>query len=541
MFKAVDSYTFTVSAPLTARGDAVGTFTASYQVAHYDHVQLRSGAMTAGALRRGSRRYVLSVTQRVTILNQTGTVIGPVQDGTAYADYPALLNVQFVSTLPAGVSWQLLGYSPQTADTQVQMSGTTGSQSGTTGGSSTSRTAGSSTAQTNSYSMNVGMSGDVPSFGASAETSTTNTTEQSRTSTTESGMSRSNDASTAASISIKDWGAYALVDPETGTPIWTFGQEYPWDAIGCRQPGGGQNPAPGSDQVELIVPDAMKVRLHDGSVLYPPSHLSRFGVDFATHAQWIVTVDGAELHQIDLQHLLQYSTASHSLTGTGDAAGVAVYIDSQPAQLMSPSGVPSATLDLGVLGLDPVGTTAAPAVVGFAPAKFATPPAPAAAGTAPTNFAIFANPNTLLVRDTTSYPQACTSGAGFSADRAALTATLMGNCTSLTYTVLFKVVDTSADYHMHFKHWKTTAAGVVLTIVVNGDEDTAVTKYVDSAEAAGGEGNLLSVAVRNQDFASEDHCDLLTMGLNSVAATITPMGHVASAGYALRALSVESS
>ncbi|MFJ5924866.1 hypothetical protein ACIQF6_19910 [Kitasatospora sp. NPDC092948] len=548
MFKAVDPFTYTLTGPLhwnRTEGEGenkkttevpVGLFTATYQVTYNDDVQLRNGVVPAGVANPGERKYVLSLTQRITIYNEKGLLLNPEKDVTEYSNYPVLLSMQLASKLPDGMALQLLGYSPHTVNTKVQTSGTVGDQAGSTKESSNSHTVGSSTAQTNSYSASAGLTGDSLSFSVSAETSTTTTTEQSRTATSQSGTSQSHEASASTSMSVENWGAYALVNPANSCPTWTFGQEYPWDVIEYRRTNNNTNPK-NKDQVQLVLPTAMTVRLYDGVSLCPPSHLSMFGINFSSHAQWIVTVDNSVTDPLKLSHTLQYFTASHTLD---DKKQVAVYLDSTSTTLLpGRDGGLSTDLDLGVLGLDPVGRAEAPAVIGFVPSKFTVPPAPASGGSPPKPFSIFAGANTLLVRDTTDYRSSCTSGSGFKADETALKVDLTDQCSSVTFTLLFKVVDT-ADYALHLKHWKTTRTGLKLTIVVNGDKSTQLTKYVDASEAEGGENNLLSIALRNQNYASVDYSDLLTMGLNSVAVTVTPI-EGKSAGYALRAISVEPS
>ncbi|MFI6299288.1 hypothetical protein ACIBEJ_47390 [Nonomuraea sp. NPDC050790] len=537
MFKAVDPYTYTLSTQLYAGSTCVGLFTVGYHVTHYDDVQLDSGTIQSGVARSGVRKYALSVTQRVMVYNPSGLAISPRLHVTSYADYPALLNLQLVASGAQGTKLLLTGYSPQTVNTKVQTSGMVSDSSGSTSGSSVSRTSGSTTAQSNSYGASVGVSGDGPSVGLSAEMSSTTTAERSHTATSESGTSSEQEASSSAFMSIEDWGAYALVNPLTTGPVWTFGQEYPWDAIACRISTGDVNPV-NQAQEKVVVPNEMMVRLYDGTSLYPPSHLSMFGIDFSAHAQWIVTVADAESDQVALSHGLEYFTASHSLAN----GGVTVYLDTTPTTLYPPSGDGiSTTIDLGVLGLDPVGRAEAPAVVGFTPSKFTVAPVAASEGTQPTAFSIFSDANTLLVRDTTDYPDPCADATGFTAGETALTGLLTGTNTSLTLTVLFKVVDVVSDYTLHLKHWKITSTGVVLTIVVNGDTGNKLVKYVDSVEAEGGENNLLSIALRDRNFASVDYTDLLTMGLNSIAITVDPIDAGATAGYALRALSIEPS
>ncbi|WP_225414652.1 hypothetical protein [Stigmatella hybrida] len=540
MFKPSDPYTYMLNGPLqNGGGPALGLFTALYQVTHYDDVQLSSGTVQAGVANDGVRKYILSVTQRITIYNPSGMTLSPESDVSSYLNYPALLNTLVELPSQKNIQVQLVGYSPHTVNTQVQVSGTLGSSSGQTTSSSTSNTVGSSMAQTNTFGVSMGVSGDGPNFGASAEQSITTTTEQSSTVARDTGRSATQESSSSAYMSMKDWGAYSLINPVTNCPSWTFGQEYPWDTIQCRKTTQEPNPY-NPAQVLMVVPSTMMVRLYDGVSLYPPSHLSMFGINFVMTAQWLVTVDNTVADSISFDHTINYFTASHVLKGDNDNKPVSVYLDKSPI-LLSLHGTDSisTTLDLGVMGLDPVGDPSAPTVVGFVPAKFICLPAPAASGEQPVPFRIFSTTNTLLAFDTTTYPANCTAGAGFSPGDTALTATLAGNCTSLTFTLLFKVIDATTDYTLNLKHWKTTPTNLMLTIVVNGD--TTLTKYVDALEAEGGENNLLSIALRNLDFASADFADMLTLGLNSIAITVAPADGTSSAGYALRAISIEPS
>lgn len=536
MFKTTDAYTCTLTGQLVKGSDNIGLFTAIYQVAHYDDLQLSLDSAPKG------RKYVVSVTQRVVILNHAGMNLSPQDNPREYANYPALLSMRVRLQPQDSAMVQLLGYSPHTVNSKVQTSATTSASDGTTSETSSSHTAGSSTSQANTFGTSVGAVGDAFSFSASAEVTNSTTSEKSDTSGTQSGNSSNRESSASAYMSVHDWGAYALVNPSTSSPIWAFGQEYPWDAITYRKKGPGNR----DSQVELVLPHAIKSRMWDGSSLLPPSHLSTFGINFSTHAQWAVTIQDGKSEEVTLNHNIGYFGASHSVTGDGDNAQVSVYIDNDPSTLkLSGQDEISAVLDVGLLGLDPVGGAGDPAVVGFIPARFTTSPAPTAGTDAePQKFTIFATDNTLLVRDTTSYPSPCPEGTGFSADgtslTAALPAALAADFAGLTFTILFKVTDAVADYFLHFKHWteKTAQTGVKLKIVVNGDQSNALTQYVNDSEAKGGESNLLSIALRNQDFASVDYSDMLTMGVNSVDVTVTPIDSGKSAAYQLRAVSV---
>ena len=540
MFKAGDPYTYNLTGPLQqSDGSLLGVFTARYRVTHYDDVQLATGTAQAGRPNSGTRKYILHCIQRISINNPSGEFIAPQPDLKGYSNYPVLLNTEMRLSPQQGCSIQLLGHAPQTVNTQVHTSGTLGSATGQTSSSSTTSTIGSSTAQTNSYGVSVGTFGDALTFGASAEHATTVTQEHSNTNSRETGQSNTQENSSSASMSIKDWGAYSLVNPSTSSPSWIFGQEYPWDAVACRKTNGFPPDPKNPNQLQLVIPSAMTVRLYDGVSVYPPSHLSMFGYSFVMSAQWLVIIPNGQTEQISLEHMVNLFNASHVLHDSS----LLVAMDKVPTIPTIP-GLPdiSSELDLGVLALDPLGNPASPAVVGFVPAKFFTPPAPASAGAAPLPFSIFSTTNTLLVRDTTDYPAPCPASAGFKADPTALTATLVDGCSSLTFTLLFKVIDATKEYKLHLKHWKTSVTDLMLTIVVNGDTDNTLTKYVDAPEAEGGENNLLSVSLRNLDFGSVDYSDLLTLGLNSVAITVTPVPSRSggyNGGYAIRAVSIE--
>lgn len=532
MFKKQDPFTSTLTGQIGTVDTELGLFSASYTVTHYDDVQIPLGGTG------GTRKYVLDVLHKISIGNKAGGDVSPRDNVTAYEDYPALLKASLSFSAVDGLDLQLLSYAPQTLNTKVQTSATAGTSTGQTQSSSSSATVGSSTAQTNSFGMSVGSFGDAFTGSASAEHSVTNTSEQSNTDSTEASQSAGRDSSASTYMSVKDWGIYSLVDPNTTCPSWIFGQEYPWDTFLCQSK--VPNPdAQHGDQVQLLVPDAMAIRLYDTQLLYPPSQLSMFGINFVVRAQWLLTLANEAVDQpVTLNTDLGYFSASHMLDGS--SVGVAVFMDPVPAQLRlagaSDSGI-SATLDLGVMGLIPIGPTRA-AAVGFIPAKFARLPAPGDASNLPQPFNLFATSNDLLVRDVTNYAAAGDAGSGFAAADNALTATLDASCPSLAIGLWFKVIDVDADYTLHLKHWKIGSAGVMLTIRINGAPP--IIKYVDALEAEGGEQNLLSITLRNQDFASIDYSDDLVMGLNTVTITIAPITGT-QAVYAIRALSVEPS
>ncbi|WP_199738870.1 hypothetical protein [Corallococcus sp. CA054B] len=475
----------------------------------------------------------------------------PSKGVTSYENYPVLINTGLTLSpsdtgASDGLDIQILEYSPQTINTKFQSSSSDTDSNGQSAGSSLSSTVGSSTSQTNSYGASVSLGTAGYSVSANYDHSTTATNEHSFTGTDESSQSRNQESSSSASMSLKDWGAYAMFNPRTKEMSWTFGQEYPWDAIECRTTDGLTY----NNQTRITIPKAMSARLWDGIALYPPSHLSMYGVNFIMRALWLVTITDPTLDEITVSHVINYFSGSHNYPSWGGYPGLDVFMDPLPTVLQGDTPL-SATVDLPLLALDPVGLQGKGAVIGFIPNKFTVSPAAVGSQTPPSAFKIAATSNNLLIKDTTAYPAAPASGDagfGFTAGETALTAAFTEKDTSLSMTLYFKVTDTVSDYTLFMKHWTTRPAegtskstGVVLTFIVNGDKANPITKYLDALEAEGGENNLTRIALRNLDFSTIDYHDYLQLGLNTVSITIQPIDlqNAANCGYAIRALSVE--
>lgn len=359
----------------------------------------------------------------------------------------------------------------------------------------------------------------------------------------------SNEASNSASMSIKDWGSYAVIDPSADCPTWVFGQEYPWNAIECRYAMSGKNNPSNDNQVEMYISSTMQSQLYDGSFLYPPSELSYFGLNFVMKSQWRVYIDYTASTEIIVNSPVDYYSASHALEDAGqpDANGDEIYVPkvymdstSRALQALDASGAyvtPSVTIDLNVMGLDPIGKNSDTAIVGFLPNKFippVTPPSPASSVKLPADFKIISSTNDLMVLDTGDE-------SGFSVSQTSITADWdAGSQEPYEITLYFKVLDWVDEYTLYIKQWKTSSTGVMLSFVFNGDASNVVTKYVDAYEGEGGEGNLLKLALRDLDFSSIEYHDYLQLGLNSVAIAMTPMS-LDGCGYQIRALSVQKS
>jgi hypothetical protein len=539
MFKKTDPNTFTKFCSLTNGNTVIGSISLEYEVTLYEDVQSKDAA---SVYKPRNQQFILYCTQRINIYNPNSQNLQPTQNLTSFENYPAMINATMYVGQPQGVACQLLEYSPETINTQIESSGTTGTETGVTKESSNSTTSGSSVSQTNSYGGTVTVGDTFSGASATYEHSSTVTKDQSSTSGNSTSNNVSANASRAASMSIKDWGAYALINPTTRKPSWTFGQEYPWDTIECKNTTGLRNPN-NADQVEILIPTSMLVCLYDGVTLYPPSELSRFGINFVMKASWIMVVDNQVSDSITIDHVVNYYSASHTLDNSiEDGVPVRVFIDERQSVLQSDDDQSLSTiLDLNFMALDPLGLRNNAAIIGFFPGKIITPPVPAPGTGNPVAFKIISATNDLMIKDTTSYPTDCAEGAGFSASQTSLTATFKSNCTSLQMTVYFKVIDSVANYVMYMKHWKTGSVGAMLTMVINEDVENPIVKYVDDLEAEGGENNLLTMVLRNQDFTSVDYHDYLQLGLNSIRITIKPIDdNYAESGYQIRAISIEN-
>lgn len=560
MFKMTDPLAFYKSGRLETQYDNVkiGTFLAKYQVTYDENVSLASGVVSQGSP-ANKRVYIVSCTLKVSGFNEAGLDYKLGEQGIAatavarYSNYPVMLeNTLTLSTTSPSATSKLVDYSPQTVNSQVQTSNNVSNAASNQGETSNSSTIGSSQAQSNSFGTNVGLQGNAFAMNVGHDKSKTTSSDRNSSTGASSGYSDSEDASSSASMSVKDWGVYASINPATNGPTWIFGQEYPWDIFVGRAPwlSGEESTVANpdnDDQVLVALPHYMTDRLmgaygggnNPNIMSLPPSQLSVFGYDFVMKAQWVIAVPNGDDDTVTVTHHLSGATASHGYN-TNDASGDSgahVYVDKNPTNYILEDGSVDVDLDLGIMGLEPVG---AKNVIGFVPANFFTPPTPVAtAGQAPSPFVIFSNSNTVLIKDTTDYSASCPVGAGFSASPTSLNAEVVPN-NPVTFTVLFKVTDVTSDYSLHFKHWTKNGEAVQLRIVINGDEENPLIKTADALEGEGAENNLLDLTLRNQNFASVNYCDTLVLGLNSIDVTLTPVGGN-TAQYALRAIAIQPS
>jgi hypothetical protein len=304
-------------------------------------------------------------------------------------------------------------------------------------------------------------------------------------------------------MSIKDWGSYAIIDNQNQTPTWIWGQEYPWNII--------QFNYADSASGNVVLPVWVQQRLCDGTQIYPPTQLSLFGIDFTSKASWRVQMSNiVTSSNIIFTHTINYCTASHMISGTAPNCVVNATIN----KLYTPVVFQSIPLDLAQLALDSISNSAA---TGFTESQFTVPP------TTNTYFEIVSRSNNLLVRGTGFTPSMLVD---FTASKVSL-------------DVYFKITDNDV-YTLFLKCWKTQEANCILTFTINGDNNNAIIKNVNDAEFNGGEENMVSINLRNNDYTSAEYYDYLQFGLNHINISITsdPNNTTDSKGFQLRTLAI---
>jgi hypothetical protein len=137
MFKKKDPYTFTKFSTLFNGVDssnqpiAIGSICADYEVTSYDDVQVVD---LNSVIKRTNKKFLLHCTQKINIFNPSGMAPSLDSNFTSYNNYPAMINT-LLSLIPAqGLDFQLLDYSPQTINTKIQSSGSSGASNGQTSG-----------------------------------------------------------------------------------------------------------------------------------------------------------------------------------------------------------------------------------------------------------------------------------------------------------------------------------------------------------------------------------------------------------------------
>ncbi|MFZ6845531.1 hypothetical protein [Undibacterium sp. RuTC16W] len=562
MFNQNDPYSYTKYYTLYIANHLIGRLTLDYRVALYNDVQAFDDHSVQ---QEPNQQFYVHCTQRISITNTFAGAIGPNDIGTespelkeSFNNYPALIESVVLVEPRDGLKIELLDFSPKTVNTAVQTSQSNGATKDSNNSSTTTSTTGSSYSQSSTYGVSVSV-GNMYGLTVSAENTFAASKEKSSSNSDGQSSSVGNSSGMSESMSIKDWGSYASVNPVTASPTWVFGQEYPWNAIECKYSNGVKNPAPSfitndQNQIQLLISPTMQENLYQGNVLYPPSELSMYGLTFITKSSWRVYIDNSTSSKITIGNHIYYFTASHLFIPSTDDGEVssyvpAVYMDETEWELTCDKdgkSIPDFTFDLNIMGLDPIGVNTNIAVVGFTPSKFipsAQITTQGSAATLPQKFKTIAPTNDLIIENSSEYVDSSVE-SGFSVSQSCLSASWKNTYSQYKVSLYFKVTDLVQEYTLYIKHWVGQQTGVMLKIVINQDTTNSIERYVDALEGQGGGDNLLKLSLRDLDFASINYHDFLQLGLNSIEISILP---ATSSGdspegtcvYQIRAISIK--
>jgi hypothetical protein len=518
MRSAADLNTWSQSYDIVAGQITLGVLRMDYQVTPY--TDLRN-------LRR-RRGYLITAKMRIA-LGQTvkASELAP-QNITAYNDYPALIlseiGVSGYDT-QSSTDFYLLDYSPKTLNSSISTTADSSHDASAT--TSSDVTMGSSESETNSYEYSM------PS--GSTKTDTTFNSDSTGKSSTAGGSAGSSD-----SMSIKEWASYAVIDANNQEPSWVWAQDFPWPIVDLHS-------VDPSSVENVLLPKHIVARLYSPpqldsnnkvvapAVVYPPSKLALYGVNFVAKTTWIYSIGSnvVPTDSLTISPKLTFWVASHGIgVGGADESHFGATLALKGVYQDNPTTTFAITLDLTSLALEPIPYNGADngAIVGFVRQQYITTPDNT------NGFGIVSTANNLLI-----------CGLGFqtpAGDDQPMTATIGPQSSptnpAATMTISFKIVDDDASYTLFMKHWKTTPRSCVLSIVVNGNP--AIVRHVDTDEAAGGSDNIMRVMLRSKDFASAEFFDYLQMGLNTVVIGIAGSGDTPdpdqAAGYAIRAVSI---
>ncbi|MFA5962733.1 MAG: hypothetical protein WC804_01830 [Sphingomonas sp.] len=479
--KTRDLNTQSTTLPLVSNGVNVGSTTIQYEVRKY--VDLRNLGQ--------SNWFVVTCTQRVILTNANAFSPAGGQV-TSFDWYPALFTNQVTVEDPDAVIEKIaiLDYFPRTLNTAVTASQNDSASSNTT--VSQFYTSGSTTAQTNSYTTSVseGFSGMTPTLQVSSGSDSASTYETSNAATSGNAVDNGAQFSNASSMSIKDWGSFAQLDPTGTSPTWIWGQEYPWDLIDFR------NVDTTTDTV--ILPEYVQNRLYDGVQVYPPSELSLFGVNFVSQVSWLIQPDPAKFqtNSISFTHALTLCNATHGVSNGDFYAKIDTY------------GAISHTIasqDLSILALDPLGGSNGSATAVFVPNRFEVQP-----DSTGSDFALTTESNLLRV-----------FGSGFTAVSASAFMSSDFSAGTCKLELHFKALDPTENLSLSFKHWTSNATGVQLSVTINGDTSSPIVKYLDATEAGSGGQTVTVVPLRRKRLTSVDFCDRVRPGHNVIEVEIS--------------------
>lgn len=455
----------------------------------------------------GSRlAYLVTMTQRVVIPNQTAYVPGPSQND-AYLNYPAILQSEVAITASNGPDIVLRNIFPRTLNAQVSTSQSQSNETGST--HSVQNTSGSNQSTVNSYGVSTtgGLNGTTPMFSRTSQHGQSFSSGTMQSQSAGSSSSSNQNFGASQSMSIKDWSSFGMIDSSGINPSWLFGQAYPWDVLQYNQSGNAN---------DIKLPNFVVAQMYDSNIVLPPSQLSQFGTDFTMTANWLLVYTDpiSEDETVTFTHKITSFTASHQLSGNGDNPITATL---QTQSEANSDTVTTQALTLSTYGLAPLTASAVAqsTAIGFSAANWTIPP------TSARGPCKVVSPGDTLQVEAVGFDENMMSD--FSAETTKVTLT-------------FKVPDHNLPYTLALMHWIGADSGpVAVAWNVNGKGSGTI--YVESEEGEGAQNNTSMFAMRDEDVSSIGFHDYLVVGTNTMTLTMTRDGSNATS-YCLHAIAM---
>lgn len=448
--------------------------------------------------------YLLLLKQRIRVPNKSNYTPGS-SSISSYENYPAIIQNIINLKINNKATIKLANLFPRTLNSNITTNSST--QSASSSAVAHQHTTGSSTTNVNTFGVGIsaGFFGELPIGALSLNYSHSWIKGESKSDSQSDSSSFEKQSAHASSMSIKDWSAYSNVSNDNQSITWIWGQSYPWDVILYNHSTGGDN---------VTLPDFVKDRLLSGNLLLPPSELSLFGLDFTSHAAWLIDFpEGITSDEIlTVSHKTTNFTASHEKSGTNISAKL------QTLNEASTANYSSGPLNLSQYSLAPIEISSIEGIpsIGFKVNEFTYPP----------------QKNTDQFKIVSSKNNLEATGTGFDY---IMTSSFK---THPAIHLYFKIEDHSFDYSLVFIHWLEKGSGpCTLSWKVNG-------QYVGSINLNRQQNNentenIDKISLRNLNYSSCNYHDYLVVGLNHVEVNIQPTDKGSSHLYTLSSISIQ--
>lgn len=445
--------------------------------------------------------YVVTLKQRIIIPNPKEYQPGS-SSVIKYEKYPILFENEVDLVTDSKAKIKLHSLFPKTLNTTVNLNSS--SQTGKDTSNTVQHTSGSSTTNVNTFSVDVGggyMMGTgffQISFGYKHDWIAESNKSQSQS----SGTTLQNQNSHTNAMSVKDWSSYSTQSKEQDKIKWIWSQSYPWNAIFFNAVAGG------GDTINL--PEFVKSRMFNNGILLPPSELSLFGLDFTQTAAWIITFpEGENISEtISLKHKINSFSATHQLNGNDLSASMDSANESSVAEFQI------GALDLSLYSLSPIFKRDI-ASIGFLKSEFIAVPAKYS-----DTFKIMSNITNLMI-----------TGTGFDKNMTSD----FSSPTSMDLT--FKIPNHEKSYALELIHSVGNESGdCKVEWLINDKHQGSLTLCNDTSTEK--QNARTTISLRNVDYESLNFHDYLTIGVNNIKLTFTPIDKTKKNSYNISVITI---